>query len=329
MINEENRLIDDLIDYMASKGALKISETKKDLLSITSKYYIKGHSNDEEHPDLKDNIALFLSAKKIEGLSELTLYGYKLELSILSKGIKKKTSKISTDDIRIFLSSFPELKMSSLSRKLSVLKSFFKWLTEEEIILRDPSTRIKSPKQEKRLPKGMSVEELELVRESCKTLRQRALVEVLYSTGCRLSEIANMNISDVNVQDMSIKVIGKGNKERIVYLTFKALYHLKKYLNSRNDEVEALFITERKPYRKMSNRTIQREVDMIEKHSKIPRNITPHVFRHSTAQGLLDNGADLSDVQHILGHENPSTTLMYGHISEERKRNAHKRYLTQ
>lgn len=96
--------------------------------------------------------------------------------------------------------------------------------------MRDPTAKINPPRKEKRLPKGLTIEELEMIREACTSLRERALIEVFYSTGCRLSELANMKIADINMQNMSMKVIGKGNKERIVYLSFKALYHLNKYL---------------------------------------------------------------------------------------------------
>jgi integrase/recombinase XerD len=151
----------------------------------------------------------------------------------------------------------------------------------------------------------------------------------MYSTGCRLSEIMNMRINDINNQEMSLHVIGKGNKERIVYLSFKAMHHLRRYLKSRVDDCEYLFVTERRPARKMSNRSIERVIDKIESRANISKKLTPHVFRHTFATLAMENGADLADVQQLLGHEDPSTTLVYSHVSEERKKQAHKKFHVQ
>lgn len=138
-----------------------------------------------------------------------------------------------------------------------------------------------------------------------------------------------MQITDINMQNMSMKVIGKGNKERIVYLSFKALYHLNKYLKDRTDECESLFITLRKPYRGVGNRAIQREISKIEERVSISKKLTPHVMRHTFAQLSMDAGIELSDLQHLMGHSNPSTTLVYSNVSEERKQQAFKKYHVQ
>jgi site-specific recombinase XerD len=216
--------------------------------------------------------------------------------------------------------------MSTIGQKLSVLKSFFGWLVKEEVLLRDPTLKVKLPKKPKRLPKGLSIEELETVRDSCNTLRQRALIEVMYSTGCRLSEVASMNKNDINIRTMNLKVIGKGDKERVVYLSIKAYLQVKKYLKSRTDDCEALFITSKQPYRRLGNRAIQREIDKIETLSNIKKKLTPHVMRHTFANLSMDAGIELADLQHLMGHSNPFTTLVYSSVSEERKQQAFKKY---
>jgi len=161
--------------------------------------------------------------------------------------------------------------------------------------------------------KALGIEELELVREVCVTLRQRALIECLYATGCRLSEVRNLNVSDVNFHKMSTKVFGKGGKERIVYLSFKKVYHLKRYLNSRqnNCECKALFVSERKPYRRTINRSIEREINRVGEMANLEKGLSPHWFIRTLATLLLDSGAELAAVQAILGHEDPDTTLCY------------------
>jgi integrase/recombinase XerD len=151
----------------------------------------------------------------------------------------------------------------------------------------------------------------------------------MYATGCRLAEVQQLNKNDINLQNMSTNVIGKGNKEREVYLSFKALYHLKKYLKSRTDDCEALMVTERKPYRRLSKRGIQREIAAIAKMAGLEKKVSPHVLRHTFATLTLNNGAELVAVQELLGHSSPETTLRYARITEERKHEQHKKYLVQ
>ncbi len=283
----------------------------------------------ESQSDLEEKISLFLASKQLEGLSKVTLDGYKLELKIFAQYIRKPVEQITTTDIRAYLGQFRHLKLSSLTRRLSVLKSFFGWLVSEEIIQRDPTRKIKPPKVEKSLPKSLTIEELEMLREACKTLRERALIEVFYATGCRLSEIYQLNRQDINWQIQSARVIGKGSKEREVFFSFKAIYHLRKYLMNRVDDEPALFVTERKPYRRLSRRAIQRTIKIIAQRAGIEKNVHPHVLRHTFATLTLNNGADLSTVQAILGHVNPVTTQVYAKLMDERKREQYRRYLVQ
>ena len=304
-------------------------ELQQALSVILTQYDIKPALIASGHPDLQQKIKLFMSGKRLEGLSPLTLASYSIELRIFAKHVQKATDEITTADIRTYLGECDYLKTSSLSRRLSVLKSMFGWLTSEEIILRDPTRRIKPPKKEQRVPKALSIEELEMIREACVTPRERALVEVLYATGGRLSEIQKMNRQDIDYQAMSVLVVGKGNKERPVYFSFKALYHLKKYLMRRMDDVSALFITERQPYRRLSARGIQREVKSIAERSDVKKNVHPHIFRHTFATLMLNNGADLVAVQGLLGHTDPATTQIYASMTDERRKQSHKQYLVQ
>lgn len=331
MINDVARLMNDM-NVVTSIVAPDVDEVKlmHRLEEILSNYEVKRKTELDLEDDTIEKVDMFLSAKQLEGLSQSTLDGYLIDLSLFCNFVNKAIVKITTPDIRAYLASNKKWKVGTVDKKLSVLKSFFAWLVQEELLLRNPTTKIKSPKKPRRLPKGLTVEELEFVRESCETDRERALVEVMYSTGCRLSEIANLKISDINYQERSANVIGKGDKERTVFFSFKAMHHLNKYLNTRKEPSEGksdhLFIRERRPFTKLSNRSIGRAIDKIAERSNLAKDLTPHVFRHTTATLLMENGAELADVQHILGHENPSTTLIYAHVSEERKRNAHKRF---
>lgn len=321
-----SEIVATLLDLIPS---IDVEKIKSKLSEVVSRYHVRRVEQDEVHPDLKEKIELFLAGKKLEGLSKITLDGYRIHLRIFADHVKKRVEDITTADIRVYLGQFQGQKTSTMATKLSVLKSFFGWLTAEEIIQRDPTAKLKPPKQEKRLPKALSIEELEMLREACKTPRQRAFIEVLYATGCRLSEVHQLNRGDIDFNTQSCKVIGKGNKEREVYFSFKALYHLRKYLMSRLDDEEALFITERKPYRRLSRRGIQREITKIAHAAEMQKRVSPHTLRHTFATLTLNNGADISSVQVLLGHENPATTQIYAQISDERKREQHRKYLVQ
>lgn len=330
MINDTARLMNDLEVIVSTLAP----ETEQDKLSIRleevlSNYEIHRKSLKDIENDLQEKIEIFLSSRKIEGLKQKTLDGYKIELNLFANYIQKAVVQITTSDIRKYLAHNTTWMITTVDRKLSVLKSFFGWMVREELLLRDPSSKIKAPKKPKRLPKSLSIEELEIVRDSCETLRERALIETMYATGCRLSEIQNMKKSDINTQEMSVRVIGKGDKERICYLSIKCLHQLRKYLTARKDDCEYLFITERRPFRQMTGRSIERIIDKIEQRASISKKLTPHVFRHTFAQLAMENGAELADVQHLMGHEDPATTLIYSQVSEERKRQAHKRYHVQ
>jgi integrase/recombinase XerD len=198
-------------------------------------------------------------------------------------------------------------------------------MEDEEYILKSPMRKIKSIKPEKRLRKALTLEELEKIRDTCNTFRERALLEFFYSTGCRLEEVMKLNKNDIDWQDLSTKVIGKGNKERTVFINAKAKLYLQKYLMSRLDNDEALFTTVRKPYRRMQRRAIEREISNIGK--RIGIHIYPHLIRHTTATCMLHNGAELYEVQRVLGHEYPSTTQIYAQIADEAVKNAHRKYL--
>jgi len=299
------------------------------VVSILSQYDIKPALVAIGHPDLAQKIKLFLSGKKLEGLAESTLKGYTHELRIFAKHVSKATSEITTADLRIYLSECDQLKTASLAKRLSVLKSMFGWLSSEEIIAHDPTKRIRPLKKEQRVAKALTIEELEMIREACVSPRERALVEVLYATGGRLSEIQKMSRNDIDYQALSVLVIGKGNKERPVYFSFKAMYHLKKYLMKRTDKDPALFVSERRPHQRLSCRGIEREVKVIAKRSEVTKNVYPHIFRHTFATLMLANGAELASVQALLGHSDPSTTMIYVDVTNEKRKQSHHQYLVQ
>lgn len=323
-------LLGQIINYISRLAPnVDLVQARVEVAGLLARYEICPVRNMVGHPDIAEKVKLFLSAKKLEGLSPLTLKGYALDIKSFTRFVHKPVNEITTQDIRTYLGQYDYLKLSSIGKKLSVLKSFFGWMTEEEIIERDPTRKIKAPKPPKRLPKALNVEELEMLREACQTPRERALVEVLYATGGRLSEIYRLNKQDIDWQAKSCRVLGKGSKEREVYFGYKALYYLRKYFKTRDDIVPALFITERKPVHRLGRRGIQNEIKKISLRSGIKKNVHPHVMRHTMATLTFNNGADLAMVQSLLGHSNPSTTQIYAQLTDGKRREQYDRYMVQ
>ena len=302
---------------------LKLSMYLDELLS---NYKIETKDEEFLHDDNESYIEMFLSALKVENYSHLTLKNYHYELKSFAAFLNKPVLKASTADIRRYLAASEHLKQSTIVSKLDVLSSFFNWLVKEDELLRNPCIKIKRPRLPKKVREGLSVVELEQVRAACKDVRQRALIEVFYSTGCRLDELRKIDIDDIDWETSSVIVCGKGDKERKVFLSEKAKYYLKQYLEERNDECPALFASERRPIRRLTNEGIQYQIKQIKKASNIDKPLHPHIMRHTFAQLNLNAGMELADLQALLGHEKADTTARYAQVSEERKYSAFRRF---
>lgn len=265
-------------------------------------------------------IMLYLATRKTEGLSDETLKSYGLTLGWFADSMRKNVENITAMDIRMYLARYSKtgVKNSTMATKTDILRGFFNWLEDEEYIPKSPMRKIKSPKVEKRIREALTKEEFEILRTGAKTLRQKALLELLYSTGCRLEEVEQMKKTDIDWQALNIRVIGKGDKERIVYLNATAQVHLRKYFMSRLDDCDAVFVTEKKPIKFLGRRAIQREMKKIMKQSGLKKNVYPHLIRHTFATHMINAGMDLSILQEILGHDSPETTLIYAKNSNEK-----------
>ena len=278
--------------------------------------------------NMGDMILMYLATRKTEGLSDTTLKGYARSLKRFSEHMRKNVEDITTMDIRVYLAHYSKtgVKNTTVGSHTDIIRGFFKFLEDEEYINKTPMRKIKSIKVEKRLREALTKEQFETLRTGAKTLRQKALLELLYSTGCRLEEVENMKKRDIDWQRLTIRVIGKGNKERIVYINATAQVHLKRYLMSRLDNDEAIFVTERAPIKFMGKRAIQKEINNINKQSGLGINVYPHLIRHSVATHLLNSGMSLEILQQILGHEDPSTTLIYAELDNVSVENEYRKY---
>lgn len=268
--------------------------------------------------DIDDKVMLYLQTKRLEGLSDKTLHNYQLNLNIFANCLRKPVNMVTKEDMRRFLAvRCKDMKPTTKNTQISTMKSFFGWLDEEDYIERNPMKQIKSTKVPQRLRTALTDEEVENMRQACITDREKAIIEFMVSTGCRLSEIIGINVDDINWNDMSLNVIGKGNKEREVLFNVKAKILLKKYLKTRKGESEALFISEHKPYSRLKSRGIETIVNKIADRAKFDKSVYPHIFRHSFGTHNINAGMPLPVLQELMGHSCSATTMVYSRLSRD------------
>lgn len=253
-----------------------------------------------------------------------TILNYKLDLGDFKKFLGE--SQVENTDylvLRRYLAILKEKNLGarSVARHLSVLRSFFKFLTREGYIKANPIASVSSPKLEKRLPSFLTEEEISRLIEASipeneAGLRDRAILETFYSTGIRIHELANLNTDDIDCIGCIVKVRGKGKKERIVPIGDKAVTAIRAYLDKRKKKAPAVFLN--KNGSRLTTRGIRNIVKKYINISGIKQGVSPHTLRHSFATHLLNRGADLRSVQELLGHANLSTTQIYTHLTTEK-----------
>lgn len=259
----------------------------------------------------------------VKGASEHTLRAYSIDLEGFSLFAKEEVSKKS---VRRYLASLHEKGASprTILRRLSSLRSFFQFAVKEGLAKENPAEEIESPKKPRRLPVSLQYAQVELLLSqpdltTLLGLRDRAMMELLYSSGLRLSELLGLNRKNFNERGLSINVYGKGKKERIVPITNTAAKWIRDYLNhpERNND-EALFLN--RWGKRLSARSLDRIFAVYLKKSGLSERITPHTIRHTIATHWLENGMDLKTIQLILGHASLATTTIYTHVSQRIKR---------
>ena len=240
------------------------------------------------------------------------------------QNLNKKISNINNSDIREFIFQQSKLiKPSSQSRLISSLKNFFDYLIVEKIITTNPVDSIEYPKIATKIPETLSTNEIDQLKKSKNnSLRNCAILEVLYSCGLRVSELINIKISDIFFDEFLIKILGKGNKERFVPMSKMVKNMIKDYIKierfnivSKKGNEDILFLNNRG--KKLSRVMIFTILNIAKKGLGIKKKISPHVLRHSFATHLIENGADISSIQHMLGHTNITTTERYLHVSKK------------
>ncbi|NLI93268.1 MAG: tyrosine recombinase XerC [Peptococcaceae bacterium] len=281
-----------------------------------------------------DAFGIYLRTKNS---SELTIAAYQtdliqfLEFSAYELGVESQDLEVEKVDkyiIRSYIGIMSERKLSrkSIARKVAAIRSFFKFLCREGVITQSPVQKISAPKISKSLPRFLFHEHISKLLEASNLiskngLRDQVIIELLYGSGLRVSELVGLNISDVDLASSLIRVSGKGRKERIVPLTDPAREVISEYLEKRKDKDEALLLNYKET--RLTARSVRRILDKLEKKANLNQHIHPHMLRHTFATHLLDGGADLRIVQELLGHKKLSSTQIYTHLTREKLRDVY------
>jgi len=274
-------------------------------------------------------VDLFLAAKRIEGCSEKSLKYYESTIMAMLDELHKEVKQIDTDDIRSYLTEYQARKKSSkvtIDNIRRILSSFFSWLEDEDYILKSPVRRIHKVKTGTNIKETYSDEALELMRDSCTELRDLAMIDMLASTGMRVGEMVLLNRDDINFNERECVVFGKGDKERIVYFDARTKIHLQNYLQSRTDDDPALFVSLQAPHNRMSIGGIEVRLRQMGKRLGLNK-VHPHKFRRTLATMAIDKGMPIEQLQQLLGHKRIDTTLQYAMVKQSNVKIAHRKYI--
>ena len=303
------------IDLIAKLTAL-MPECAREIIKIMREYDVQT-AQVYDRSNLPRRVEAFLAAKRIDGCRPKTIKGYRERLKMFMTQCSKPVQAITTDDLREYLAYLVDerhLMDNSVQAHINTLRSFFSWLVDEDNIRKSPMRKIKSLKIDKlRSRHPLTAEQLELVRDGCRGYKEKALVEFLVSSGCRVSEVAGLRVDDIDWRDRKCKVIGKSNKERTVYFSVRAKLMLQLYIAERRGG-EALFASSRAPYEPLTDRGIEKMISKLGKRIGMERSLYPHLMRHTFASHALNCGMELTIIQHLLGHSDPKTTLIYAEI---------------
>ncbi len=279
--------------------------------------------------DNKEYLDMFVAAKRIEGCSERTIEYYRSTIQNMLLDIKTPVRQITTEDLREYLTQYQvknncgRVTIDNIRRNLS---SFFSWLEDEDHILKSPIRRIHKVRTGTRVKETFSDENIEVMRDNCKNIRDLAIIDLLYSAGIRVGELVNLNKADINFEERECVVYGKGNKERRVYFDARAKIHLQEYLKSRTDRNEALFVTLDKPSERLKISGVEIRLRNLGRRLNIEK-VHPHKFRRSMATKAIDKGMPIEQVQRLLGHQQIDTTMHYAMVNQSNVKNSHRKFI--
>lgn len=272
---------------------------------------------------------LFIEAKRVEGCSEKTLKYYELIIKPLLSKLNTSISRITTEDLRKYLNDYQQRNNSSkvsIDNVRRIFSSFFSWLEDENYIIKNPVRRIHKIKAAKVVKETYSQETMQLLRDNCKTIRDLAIIDFLSSTGVRIGELVKLNITDIDFNNKECIVFGKGSKERRVYFDSSTKLHLLAYINERNDDNEALFVSLLKPFNRLEISGVEIMLRNLGKKLGIKK-VHPHKFRRTMATNAIDKGMPVEQVQKLLGHSKIDTTMQYAMVDQNNVKISYRKFI--
>jgi len=271
-------------------------------------------------------LELFLSAKRIEGCSEKTLYYYNNSIREMFVNIDKPILEISADDLRGYLMNVFSARgwsKTTLNNNRRILSSLYKWLEDEDYIHKSPMRRIHNVKVDKKIKETITEDGIEMLRCVCDNIRDVAIIDLLTATGMRVGELVGLNRSSIDFNARECIVFGKGNKERVVYFNATTENSIRDYLDKRIDDNPALFVSLIPPYERIRINTVGVSLREIGKRAGLKK-IHPHKFRRTMATRAIGKGMPIEQVQKILGHVRIDTTMLYAMVDQDNVKNSYK-----
>lgn len=327
----KEQFICEILHHLPSFSSDQLSEIKSAIRIVMCNYDLEAKitslqtiNNSGLH-----HLKLYLEACEQAGKSKGTIELYQFHLSHFLSYANKDVTSITDDDIYSYLYTYRHKRTVSnsyLNQIRLVLNGFFKWLIKRRILACNPVDSIDSVKCQKKVKKPLSAKELEQLRSACESERDLAIIECLYSTAVRASELLQLNRSDISFSKDDITVLGKGNKERITYLNAKSHIHLQNYLALRTDDNPALFVSSKAPHERLTRRGLEDLINRIATTAKVEK-VHPHRFRRTSATDLLNAGMPIEQVQELLGHKSIETTRIYCTVNQESVKHNHSRYM--
>ena len=284
---------------------------------------------EENKKELENYTELFIASKKVEGCSSRTLNYYQTTIDNMLEAINKNIKMVDTNDLRNYLTEYQEKNNCSkvtIDNVRRILSSFFSWLEDEDYIIKSPIRRIHKIKTSKVVRETYSDETIEKLRDGCDEIRDLAIIDFLTSTGVRVGELVRLNKTDINFEDRSCIVFGKGSKEREVYFDARTKLHLEKYLSMRNDNNPALFVSLLAPYDRLEISGVEIRLRKLGNDLELQR-VHPHKFRRTMATKAIDKGMPIEQVQRLLGHAKIDTTLQYAMVNQNNVKLSHHKYI--
>lgn len=327
----KEQIIIEILHNLPDYSSEQLAEIKEAVRIVLCKYDItaKETSLQTINNSSLHFLRMYLESCEQSGKSKGTIALYQFHLSRLLSYLNKDLSAITDDDLHMYLYNYRHGRTVSnlyLNQIRLIFNGFFGWLVKKRIISRNPVSSIDPTKCQKKIKKPLSAEEVERLRSACESERDLAIVECLYSTAVRASELLGLNRSDISFLRDDIVVLGKGSKERVTYLNAKSHIHLKNYLELRTDDNPALFVGSKAPHGRLTRRGLEDIINRIAARANVDH-VHPHRFRRTSATDLLNAGMPIEQVQELLGHKSIETTRIYCTINREAVKHNHKRYM--